>query len=120
METHKSKYAINDEVYVFMTYDAFTEETKIIPKKLMFMALGKVIEIPSKEVEEQYLIKLEHIYLDRTPSAIVEPLFNEGKVQPFHWLWVERGEEAFKIFDNPSMRWKKHGKIRKRNIFSSK
>lgn len=103
----KPKYAVNDEVYIFMTFDAFTEQTKLNPKQIMFLARGKVLKLPKED--EQYLIKMEHIYLDFTPyfNNGKTSLFKIGFPHSFHWLWIEKGEEAFKMFDNPSIRWMK-------------
>ena len=104
------KFKIGDSVYAFMNIDNKKEE-RFKRHNLLYLAKGKVLDIITEK--KLYLINVEEILYDLTS------LFNNGKSlfpignQTFAKFWIEEGEKAFKIWDNPSMR---RPKLKLRNV----
>jgi hypothetical protein len=103
------KFKIGDSVYAFMNIDNKKAE-RFKRQNLLYLARGKVLDILVEQ--NLYLIDVEEILYDATR------LFNNGKSlfpigkQTFAKFWIEEGERAFKIFDNPSTRESVQAKLR--------
>jgi hypothetical protein len=96
--TTNPKYQIGDRVHVFLTWGAFSETASLQAKDIIFLAEGTV----TKVLERDYYIRIDKKILD-----VKQNLFPIGEVSLFTFLWVERGEEAWNLWNNPSNRFAK-------------
>ena len=107
------KYQVNEEVYVFMTWGSFQPEKgdKITFKNLLFLAKARV---RGHNLEKKlYLLNIEEFLLDRVNMEDIIKRYKEGCyecmnnwIPIYSYVWVENGEEAYKVFSNPSLRWR--------------
>lgn len=91
---------IGDKVHVFLTRDFFDEKSPILVKDIIFLADAIVENVEGGQVPLYYL-KIKKIFINKCREGYLT-----NTVHCFHALWVERGEEAFKLISNPSVRVK--------------
>jgi hypothetical protein len=90
-----TEYKEGDKAYVFMTSGSFTKRMKIKTKDIMFLAK---VTVKSSDFYSYY------VHIDEIILNVPSNLFLKNQVSRFAHLWIDRGEEAFKIWYNPSHR----------------
>lgn len=89
-----TEYKEGDKAFVFMTWGSFDKRKKIKARDIIFLARVTI----QRSDWECYYVRIDE------PILPINNLFPIGQVSRFAHLWVDRGEEAFKIWYNPSHR----------------
>lgn len=97
-----SKYQIKNNVHIFLVAGSFSKKSSLQAKDLVFLAEGIVHHFKEELDGNVYYIRINRIILN-----IVNNLFIEGQISRFASVWVERGEEAWKLWNTPSNRFAK-------------
>lgn len=92
-------YKEGDQAYLFMTWGSFYKDSPITIKGMIFLAKVTI----RKSDWECYFVHIDKVLFDLTHISS----FSEGQVSRFAHIWVERGEEAYKIWSSPSNRFAK-------------
>jgi hypothetical protein len=93
-------YSVGDKVHIFLTWGAFSKNTNLQAKDIVFLAEGTITQ--EKEIGKQYFVRIDKIFLD-----ITDGLREIGQISRWDCLWVERGEEAWNLWNTPSNRFAK-------------
>lgn len=96
-----SKYQSGDKVHPFLTFGSLTKKSILQAKNIVFLAEGTIHRVLEGE-DLRYGVRIDKIFLD-----ITDNLFPRGQISVFASLWVERGEEAWKLWNTPSNRFAK-------------